>query len=75
MSGSHFNSENVSLSRREKEVLQLIALEYSTKEIADILHVCYETAHSHRKNLLRKLRAKNAAGLIRIAFEKGLLTL
>jgi len=69
------HSIQVSISSREQEVLHLVAQEYSTKEIGDILYVSYETAHTHRKNLLRKLRAKNAAGLIRIAFEKGLLSI
>jgi len=63
------------ISAREREVLQMIAFEYSTKEIAQKLFIAYETAHSHRKNLLRKLQASNAAGLVRIAFERGLLQL
>jgi len=61
------------ITPREKEVLHLIAHEYSTKQIAFKLSVAYETAHSHRKNLLRKLEVKNAAGLVRVAFEEGLL--
>lgn len=65
----------ISISSREQEVLHLIAQEYSTKEIGEILYISYETAHTHRKNLLRKLNAKNAAGLIRIAFERGLLSI
>jgi len=65
----------ISISSREQEVLHLIAQEYSTKEIGEILYISYETVHTHRKNLLRKLNAKNAAGLIRIAFEKGLLSI
>jgi len=65
----------ISISSREQEVLHLIAAEYSTKEIAAILFISYETAHTHRKSLLRKLGARNAAGLIRIAFEKGLLSI
>lgn len=68
-----FNSNTHLISVREQEVLYLIAYEHSTKEIAAKLHVCYETAHSHRKNLLRKLNAKNTAGLIRVAFESGLM--
>jgi len=63
------------ISKREFEVLQLIAYEYSTKQIATQLFICYETAHTHRKSLLRKLNAKNAAGLVRRAFEFGLLRL
>lgn len=69
---SYHNNQKL-ISQREQEVLFLIAHEYSTKEIADKLHVCYETAHSHRKSLLRKLKARNTAGLIRLAFEYGLM--
>lgn len=58
---------------REQEILHLIAYGHSTKQIADKLYISYETAHSHRKNLLRKLSASNAAGLVRIGFEVGIL--
>ena len=63
------------ITKREYEVLQLISKEYSTKQIAILLHVSYETANSHRKNILKKLKAKNSAGLLRRAFELGLLKL
>ena len=63
------------ISDREKEVLQLIAHEYSTREIADKLYISQHTALSHRKNLLHKLRVKNTAGLIRRAFEERILLL
>ena len=61
------------ITPREQEVLHMIAWEYSTKEIAQKLYVSYETVHSHRKNLLRKLNASNVAGLVRIGFELGIL--
>lgn len=61
------------ISKRENEVLHMIAHEQSTKEIAQKLFVSYETVHSHRKNLLRKLNVKNTAGLVRVAFERGYL--
>lgn len=64
--------KSTKISRREKQVLHLIAHERNTKEIAHELFVSYETAHSHRKNLLKKLNVKNTAGLIRVAFETGL---
>ena len=62
------------VSPREFEVLQLIAHEYSTQEIADALYVSFDTALTHRKNLLKKLNVKNAAGLVRVAFEQGYLS-
>jgi len=63
------------ITRRETQVLELIAYEYSTQQIADELFVSYETAISHRKNLRKKLKVKNTAGLIRKAYEYGYLIL
>ncbi len=61
------------LTRREKEVLQLIVEEMTTDEIAAKLFISATTVISHRKSLLRKLNAKNTAGLVKAAFEFGLL--
>lgn len=63
------------LTSREEEVLKLITYEYSSKEIAAKLYLSYETVHTYRKNLLRKLNVKNTAGMVRVAFEKGLLVI
>jgi DNA-binding NarL/FixJ family response regulator len=61
------------LSRREKEVLQLIVNEHTTQEIADKLFISFATVETHRHNLLLKLSARNTAGLVRMAVEYGLL--
>jgi DNA-binding NarL/FixJ family response regulator len=61
------------LSRREKEVLKLIAEEYTTQEIADSLYISLKTVESHRSSLLSKLNARNSVGLVRIAIENKLL--
>lgn len=61
-----------SISRREKEVLELILQEYTTQEIADKLFISFGTVETHRRNMLIKLGAKNTAGLVRIAIEYGL---
>jgi DNA-binding NarL/FixJ family response regulator len=55
------------LTRREKEVLQLIVDGMTNNEIAEKLFVSVTTINSHRKNLLTKLEAKNTAALVRIA--------
>jgi two-component system, NarL family, nitrate/nitrite response regulator NarL len=52
------------LTRREKEVLHLIAQGLTNKEIADKIHVSTTTVDSHRKNLLQKFSALNSAALI-----------
>lgn len=64
-----------SISMRETQVLNLIAHEYTNNQIADKLHISHHTAISHRKNLLEKLAVKNSAGMIRKAFELGLMTI
>ena len=61
------------ISRREKEVLQLIVKEHTTQEIADKLFISLKTVESHRSSLLAKLNARNSAGLVRIALENNLL--
>ncbi len=64
---------NLKLSRREKEVLQLIMREFTTQEIADKMFVATSTVETHRRNLLNKLGARNVAGMVRIALENNLL--
>ncbi len=61
------------LSRREKEVLKLIAQEMTTQEIANNLFISLKTVESHRSSLLSKLNARNSVGLVRIAIENHLL--
>lgn len=61
------------LTRREKEVLELIADGLTTQEIADKLFVSATTVETHRKNLLLKLEAKNVAAMIKIAAKLKLI--
>lgn len=61
------------LTSREKEILALIIKEYTTDEIANELFISNKTVESHRSNLIQKLGVKNSAGLVRVAFEKGLV--
>lgn len=62
-----------SLTRREKEVLELIAKEYTTDEIAESLYISAKTVEAYRSSLIQKLEVKNVAGLIRVSIEKGLI--
>lgn len=61
------------VTRREKEVLALIADGLTNKEIADRLFVSISTIDSHRKNLLSKFQVLNTAALISQAAKHGLL--
>ena len=63
----------VVLTRREKEVLALIAEGMTNNEIAKNLFISVTTVETHRKNLLAKLEAKNTASLIRIASQLHLI--
>ena len=61
------------LTSREKEILSLIIKEFTTEEIANAIFVSVKTVEAHRSNLIQKLGVKNTAGLVRVAFEKGLV--
>ena len=63
------------ISNREIEVLKMIAYEYTSKEIAEALFISTHTADTHRKNLISKMNVRNSAGLVRVAFEQGYLTI
>ena len=61
------------LSSRETEIVQLIAREYSNKEISRALHISVGTVETHRRNIFQKMGAKNMAGLIHRAYQCGIL--
>ena len=63
----------VVLTRREKEVLGLIAEGMTNNEIAKKLFISVSTVDTHRKNLLAKLEAKNTASLVHIATQMQLI--
>lgn len=61
------------VTRREKEVLELIAAGLTNQEIADKLFVSITTVISHRRNLLTKFDVPNAASLISLISKYGML--
>ena len=61
------------LTARERELLQLIAESYTSKEIAAKLDISVKTADTHRANLMRKLNVHDVAGLTRNAIAFGLV--
>ena len=62
-----------SLSPREKEVLQLIAEEYTSAEIGKMLFISEKTVEKHRTKLMEKLNVRNLAGLVRLAVKYHLV--
>ncbi len=55
------------LSRREKEILALVAAGYTSQQIADKLFISLHTVNTHRRNLVRKTNTKTGNGLVRYA--------
>jgi DNA-binding NarL/FixJ family response regulator len=62
------------LSKREIEVLQLIAEGLTNSEIADKLFTSKRTIETHRQNIIAKTQMKNTASLIRFAVSEGLVS-
>lgn len=62
------------LTRREKEILQLIGQGYTTQQIAGTLFISTHTVESHRKNLMEKFGVPNTATVIKHATDLGLLS-
>ena len=61
------------LSDRELEVLQLILKEFTSKQIAEMLHISKQTVDTHRINIYEKTDTKTIVGLIKFAIEHQLL--
>ena len=67
--------DDIPLTNREKEILELISESLTTKEISAKLFISHRTVDTHRTNLMRKLNIRNTAGLVRFAIQKGLVQL
>jgi len=65
--------ENPILSAREIEIITLISLEYSGKEISEQLFISLNTVETHRKNIMKKLQTKNTIGLVKYALKNNLI--
>jgi len=62
-SGGNHSLSNSQLSEREKEILKLVALGFTNKEIGEKLFISSHTVIAHRKNITAKLGIKTIAGL------------
>ncbi|MDC8105352.1 response regulator transcription factor [Chryseobacterium sp. PTM-20240506] len=70
-SSTHQTLEN--LTKREVEILSLIAKGYSGTEISEMLILSQHTVRSHRKNILTKTNSRNGKELLKKAFEWGII--
>jgi DNA-binding NarL/FixJ family response regulator len=66
-------NEEAHLSNREIEIIRLIEIEYSNKQIADTLFLSERTVETHRKNIFRKTKTNSVVGLIKYAYEHRLI--
>lgn len=74
----HFRTEPAeaipnTLTARETEILKLLASGYSTKRLADQLHLSPHTVHTHRKSIIKKLKIKSPTEYVLHAMRLGLI--
>jgi DNA-binding NarL/FixJ family response regulator len=67
------DAQEIELSARQREVLQLIAEGHSTRDIAEKLHISVKTVETHRSQVMQKLDVHDVAGLTRYAMRIGLI--
>jgi DNA-binding NarL/FixJ family response regulator len=68
-----FYPNQYTISKREKEILLLIANEYNTKEISEKLGISEKTVRNHKSNMMQRLAIKSDAGLIKYAYHMALI--
>lgn len=73
VTGDRAPRTDIALSKREMEVLALIAEGLTNNEIANKLFTSRRTVEGHRKNLIEKVGARNTATLIKYAIQQGLV--
>lgn len=61
------------LTRREMEILMLIAREFSTKMISGKLGISEKTVRNHKSNMMQKLNIKSDAGLVKYAYHMAFI--
>jgi DNA-binding NarL/FixJ family response regulator len=67
--------ENITLTKREKEVLELICKGYSNQQISDQLFISQRTVERHRSSLLLKTDSKNSISLVVFAIKHKLISI
>jgi DNA-binding NarL/FixJ family response regulator len=74
MNNVDLTCDAVALSRREKEILTLIAEGLTNSKIAEMLFLSSHTITTHRKNIMSKLGVKNTAGIVMYAVKSGIVS-
>jgi len=63
----------LSITPRQREILKLVAMGHTNREIGESLTISVRTVEVHRFNLMRRLNVRNVAQLLRQALQHGLL--
>ena len=66
---------NIQFSGKELEMIRLLCKQMSSKEISNHLHLSERTVEQYRSNVMRKVKAKNLAGVIKFAIQNGVMML
>lgn len=61
----------MTLTKREQQILELIANELTSEQIAQNLHISIPTVESHRRNMFRKLGVQSVVGLVKEALKNN----
>jgi DNA-binding NarL/FixJ family response regulator len=70
---SEETDKEIIFTQREKEIIQLLAKEYTNEKIAEELNISYRTVETHRKNIMQKTDSHNLAGLLKYFYSHNLL--
>ncbi len=73
MKGLNGTDEQKLLTDREREILKLIAKEFTNRQMAEELFISERTVETHRKNIFRKTGTNNLVGLIKFAYANNLI--
>ncbi len=73
LTGQRRSIYEIPLTRREKEILKLVAEGLSSQQISGQLYISLRTVETHRLNLSQKLGTKNTAALVKEAIRRGLI--
>ena len=68
-------SKSKGISKKEREVLQLVAEGLKTRDIAQRLNLSVKTVESHRRNMMKKLSIFTIAGLTKFAIQEGIIAI
>lgn len=74
-SGKNNSNGRIEVTKREKEIIELISLGYSNKEIAEKINLSTSTVDAHRYNILKKLEVKNTAEMIIKALKAKIISI